>query len=102
MKVYLVQWGYYSSPDGGGETAAIYSTYEKALNHIRTDKPYKFESLEQLKTFNTHTPINKWTDGDYFVEIKEAFIDSPSLHMSKEEHEKIFTEIDEKYQLEDK
>jgi hypothetical protein len=71
MKIYLIQWGYYSCLDGGSELEAIYSTYQKALEHIKSIG----RQLEQVKNRKTGEPLDTWTDGDYWISITEGVMD---------------------------
>ncbi len=88
MKIYLVQWGFYSCDNGSNEIAAIYSTYEKAQDHIKTEI-CDFKNLKQSKNKKTGELIDLWSDGDYWVSIGVGYLDSPALYLSKEECEKL-------------
>jgi hypothetical protein len=91
MKIYLINWGFYSSNDGGHEMTAIYSTYEKALKHIQIET-HNFEDLKQKKNKKTGKLTDCWTDGDYWVSIDMGYMDSPILYMSNEEYENMWKE----------
>lgn len=87
MKVYIVHWGYHSCDNSEPVVEAIYSTFEKALDHIKASKTHSFKKLTQSKHRKTGELLNSWSDGDYFTYINEGYVDSPALYMSKEEYE---------------
>lgn len=84
-KVYLINWGYYSCNESGESLAAIYTTREKALEHIKETELR--HSLKQQVSKQDNRLLDCWSDGDYWVCITEAHLDSPSLFMSKYEWE---------------
>lgn len=86
-KIYLIQWGFYSSNESTQELEAICSSYEKAVSMI--EKKYERKGLYRRKDKQTDLPLNVWTDDDFWVSIQEAYIDSECYHMSQEEWEKL-------------
>lgn len=81
--VYLVHWGFYSTHDCGLELSAIYSTRERATAHIKEEE--KFDRLKRVRNRKTNKLEDCWSDGDYWIQIVEAHIDSPSWSYSKEQ-----------------
>jgi hypothetical protein len=87
MKIYIINWGYYSTTDGSQEIEAIYSTQELALAHIKNIA--KDRRLTQQKHKKTKKLLNFWSDGDYWISFSVGYMDSPILYMSPEEYNNV-------------
>lgn len=70
-KVYIIQWGYNSSNDGGQELDSIWSTKEKAKKC--------FDKISKQKKCNFIKTENYASDGDYWVSITEINLDNEDM-----------------------
>lgn len=71
MILYIVQWGYHSSNDGGSELDSIWTQYDKAIKYILDEVTGRH--LEKKNA-------EYWTDGDYWISLSKVNSDTRSMY----------------------
>jgi len=82
-KAYAVQWGFYSSNEGGSEWDSIWTTEDAAKKRIQ-DEVNERQRLshisEVFKKYKDRKDLTTYTDGDYWIDYVEIFLDTEYMH----------------------
>jgi len=78
MKLYLIQWSYYTSLDGGTELDSIWTDKEKAKKYLQ-DKATK-RYLKKSRSKKGIEYPDTYTDGDYWIGMIEVNSDTQWMH----------------------
>ena len=74
--VFIVEYGYSSSLDGNSTLDSIWTSEEKAREHILKQlRPYH----EQCKNKKGEL-LNSWGDGDYWISYSEVKVDTEFMY----------------------
>jgi hypothetical protein len=75
LKLYLVQWGFYSCLDGGSELDSIWTNKENAKKYIKEQAEKK-----DLEPHKKHPSDDYFTDGDYYIHLTEVDSDTENMY----------------------